>query len=597
MTKKDYTFKDIKVLDEISHIRLNCGMYIGETSNPVHLVEEALDNSLDECLAGFASIIAINIDTKNHVYSVLDNGRGIPIENDVPVIISTKLFSGAKFQDSKTAYEIACGLHGVGLVAVNALSDFLIIEIYRDKKHAVYTFDKAVLKSKKIEDHKGNIPFSTKLQFKPDKKIFENLIPDVDRIRRRLLAASVELENCTFVLNVDDKKEVIKLDKNNYFKNVCLNESDTEISPVINLESDNDGEVLKVMFCYSFSGSPTPRTFSSINLLPVESGGTHVSYFMDIVKELFSIRSKKANVRMQPSDCFIGLRSYISLSLKKPEFSGQTKDKLINRKSYLDKLFSKFKVSLETYFSKNPEQLEFLLSKFAEYRKKLDSKKLKFNGSRFSTKFTKLRDCSSSNGELYVCEGDSAGGSILACRNPQVHAVLPLKGKIPSIVNAVDILKNEEIGELIQALGAGVGSNFDITKLKYEKIICATDADDDGKHIFCLLTIILANLVPDVIKDGHYYLAQTPLYAINKGKTFLPLWNEDSLKKAKEKQEPITRFKGLGELSPWQLKISLLDEKTRHFTKVVFTKDLSKLMKLFSDVQTKRLLLEGKFTM
>jgi len=486
----------------------------------------------------------------------------------------------------------------VGLVAVNALSDFLIIDIYRDKKHAVYTFDKAVIKSKKIEDHKGNIPFSTMVKFKPDKKIFEVLVPDVERLKRRLLIASVELPKCTFVLNIDEKKEVIKLDKHDYFKSICLNNgSDIDLSPTIELESEHDGEVLKVMFCYSFSGSPTPRISSSINLLPVESGGTHVSYFMDIIKDLFSTRAKKVNIRMQPQDCFFGLRSYISLSLKKPEFSGQTKDRLISRKSYLEKLFMKFKSSLENYFSKNPEQLDLLLSKFEEYRKRLDAKKLKSTGSRFSTKFTKLRDCSTSNGELFVCEGDSAGGSILACRNPHIHAILPLKGKIPSIVNAVDILKNEEIGELIQALGTGVGSNFDVSRLKYNKVVAAVDADDDGKHIFCLLTIILANLVPDIIRNGHYYLAQTPLYAINKGKTFVPLWDDGSLKKAKERGEVITRFKGLGELSPWQLKISLLDEKTRHLTRIGFTKDLVKLMKLFSDVATKRLLLEEKFTM
>ena len=596
--KREYTSKDIKVLSEIDHIRQHPGMYVGQTSDPVHLVEEALDNALDEALAGYATIIAVNIDTQANIYSVLDNGRGIPIDKDTPEIISTKLFSGGKFEKSgKSAYEIACGLHGVGLVAVNALSEFLSIEVYRDQKHALYTFDKATLKDKKIEEFKDKVPFSTMVKFKPDKKVFEKLIPDVDRIRRRLLVASIELQNCTFALNVDGNKDVIKLDKNEHFKSSCLNGSDSETSPVINIEVDDESEVLKVMMCNSFSGSPTPKISSSINLLPVESGGTHVNYFMDIIKELFSTRAKKAGFKMQPQDCFFGLRSYISLSLKKPEFSGQTKDKLINRKSYLEKLFQKFKVSLETYFNKNPQELEYLLSKFEEYRRKLDSKKLKSNGTRFATKFTKLRDCSSSKGELFVCEGDSAGGSILACRNPQIHAVLPLKGKIPSIANAQDILKNEEIGELIQSLGTGVESHFDISKLKYDKIVCATDADDDGKHIFCLLTIILANLVPDIIKNGHYYLAQTPLYAINKGKTFIPLWDESSLKKAKEKNEPTTRFKGLGELSPWQLKIALLDEKTRHLTKVYFTIDLPRLMKLFSDVNQKRLLLDGKFSM
>ena len=154
-------------------------------------------------------------------------------------------------------------------------------------------------------------------------------------------------------------------------------------------------------------------------------------------------------------------------------------------------------------------------------------------------------------------------------------------------------MKNQEIGELIQALGTGVGPHFDFTKLKYNKVICSADADEDGGHIFCLLTIILANLVPDIIKNGHYYLAQTPLYAINKGKTFIPLWTKDELEKARKKGEPITRFKGLGELSPWQLKICLLDHGTRHLVKVTYSKDIDKIMKLFSDVSEKRKLLEG----
>jgi len=184
---KAYGAKDVRVLEEVEHIQLNAGMYVGETSNPVHLIEEVLDNALDEALAGHAKIVAVILDTKNSIFSVLDNGRGIPISEDTPIIVSSKLFSGAKFQDKKSAYEISSGLHGVGLVAVNALSDYYTVEVFRNKKHAIYKFEKSKLKYAKIDPkYKGEIPFSTKIEFKPDKKYFETLQPDIERIRRRL---------------------------------------------------------------------------------------------------------------------------------------------------------------------------------------------------------------------------------------------------------------------------------------------------------------------------------------------------------------------------------------------------------------------------
>lgn len=595
MQKNDYSSKNIKVLDEISHIRLNAGMYIGDTSNPVHLVEEALDNALDECLGEHATIVAVNIDTKTNTYCILDNGRGIPIDNDTPVTISTKLFSGAKFQDNKSAYLICSGLHGVGLVALNALSSSYIIEIYRDGKHAKFIFENSKLKEKRIEPFKGEPPYSTKIQFKPDKKIFETLVPDITRIRTRLAVASVELDKVTLVLTVDSNKEIFKLNSLGYFNQECLNDSDNETTKIIDISVSESIESMSVKFCYSLNGTIAPRILSSVNLLPVDSGGTHVNAFLDILKDLFMARAKKVGLKFHPQDSLCGLRAYLTLKLQKPEFSGQTKDKIINRKDYLSKLTAKLKSAIEAFFANDPEQLDLLLNQFADYRKKLDSKKLKAsgNGKRASTKFTKLRDCTSVHGELFITEGDSAGGSLLQCRDPRSHAVLPLKGKIPSIVNAKEILKNQEIGELIQALGTGVGPHFDMSRLKYNKVICSADADEDGAHIFCLLTIILANLVPDIIKNGHYYLAQTPLYAINKGKTFVPLWTKDELDKARKKGEPITRFKGLGELSPWQLKICLLDHGTRHLVKVTYSKDIDQIMKLFSDVSEKRKLLES----
>ena len=591
--KNSYTEKDISVLGEIEHIQLNAGMYVGDTSAPTHLVEEAIDNALDECLAGHASIIAVSINTKDNVCRVIDNGRGIPLSNDTPKIVSTKLFSGAKFQHTKTAYEIVSGLHGIGLVAVNALSEFYIVEVYRDKKHGIFTFENSKLKDKKIEKFTNDKPFSTKIQFKPSSKIFEILQPDIDRIKKRLLVASVELPGTTFVLDVNNNRHVIKTNKQQYFSSFCLARSDTSWSELVSVRSEDNVERIETIFCYSLDGSTSPRVLSSVNLLPVDNGGTHVNYFFDILREIFTTQGKKLGIKFQPQDSLCGLRAYISLYIKKPEFHGQTKDKLVNRKSYFDRLLRRVKQGIEDYFDKNPEQLEKLLGQFEHYRKKLELRKLKpvDNGRRASTKFTKLRDCTSRNGELFITEGQSASGSLIQCRDPRIHAVLPLKGKVPNISNSKDILKNKEVGELIQALGTSIGQDFDISKLRYSKIICATDADPDGMHISSLITMLLAVLVPEVIKQGKYYIAHTPLFAINEGKTFIPLWTDKEVETAIKKKRNISRFKGLGELSPNQLKLCLIDEDKRRLIPLSFSNDINKLIKLFSEASEKRKLL------
>lgn len=590
---KEYTSSDIRVLDEISHIQLNAGMYIGSTEHPGHLIEEALDNALDECLAGYATIIGINIDTKNKEYSVMDNGRGMPIDKDVPITVSSKLFSGAKFQDDKKAYEISSGLHGCGLVAVNALCSEYEIEVYRDGKRALFQWKNTKLVNKEIKAFKGEIPFSTKVKFKPSPKIFESVLPNVDRIRQRLATACSGIpKKIVFALSVDKKRELFKLTVEEHFKNQCINKND-KIAGSIMLTSNSQPEKFNALLTYSLQGSTAPKIMSSINLLPVDGGGTHVNVFYDLLRDFFTAKAKKLGITFQPGDALCGLRCYLMLDLKTPHFEGQTKNRLSNRKNEFDVFVKQLHKQLEDHFKKNEEQLVTILEHFEHYRKKLDSNKHigTTNGKRASTKFTKLRDCSGKNGELFIVEGDSAGGGFVSCRNPKRHAILPLKGKIPSAANAKDILKNKEISELIKALGTGVGPNFDLSKLKYEKVICATDADSDGHHIFCLVTLVLAMLVPEIIKNGHYYLAETPLYAINDKKTFIPIWTEKDLEKAKKSGKHITRYKGLGELNPEQLKVVALDD-TRHLIPIKFTKDMKKIIKLFSSADEKRKLLE-----
>lgn len=591
---KSYSAEDVRVLEEVEHIRLNPGMYIGETSTPVHLIEEALDNALDEALAGYARIIAVIIDTKANKFSVLDDGRGIPLDKDTPITISSKLFSGAKFQDKKSAYQISSGLHGVGLVAVNALSTEYTIEIFRDKRYAIYQFNDAKLKYHKIEPFIGDRPFSTKIEFTPNKKYFHDIKPDLKRIRRRLTTASAELsQDISFVLMIDDHKEVFKLDVLQHFLSSTVGKpKDVQIT---HLKAEKKPEKFEVLFTYEPTGPATPKVMSSVNLLPVDQGGSHVGSFQDVLKDFFLTKAKKLGYEFQPNDILFRLRAYLSLNMIEPKFSGQTKDKLINHKSEFGIFENDFKKQLESFANDQEDLLCEYLSRFQEYRRKLDAKKLKINGSggrRASTQFTKLRDCTSRNGELYIVEGDSAGGSIIQSRDPRLHAVLPLRGKsIPNITTKKGILDNKEVGELVKAIGTGIDPQFDLSKMRYDKIICATDADHDGNHIACLVTMVIAVLLPEIIREGRYFIAQTPLYAINEKKTFIPLWTDKMLEAAREKGRSITRFKGLGELSPHQLKICLLDEGRRNLIQLKYSEQIEELIKLFSSAEEKRKLI------
>ena len=588
---KGYSAKDVRVLEEVEHIRLNPGMYIGETNNPVHLIEEALDNALDEALAGYAKIIAVIIDTKLNKFSVLDDGRGIPIDGDTAITVSSKLFSGAKFQDKKSAYEISSGLHGVGLVAINALSKQYTVEVYRDSKHAFFEFKDSKLKRSQIDPFKEDRPFATKVEFIPDSKFFETLKPNLDRIRRRLTTASAEMSNdISFVLIIDGEKEIFQLGVEDHFAINCLTGKDKVTATFLN--SDRRPEKFHALFAYEVNGTIAPRIISSVNLLPVDSGGTHVLMFQDVLKDFFIAKGKKLGLKFQPNDCLYGLRAYLMLSLVEPKFSGQTKDKLTNRKTDFDKFARDFKAQLEQFAQQQEPLLNEYLERFSEYRKKLDAKKLKktsSGGRRASTQFTKLRDCTSRQGELFIVEGDSAGGSIIQSRDPKFHAILPLRGKsIPNVTTKKNILDNKEVGELIKALGTGVGPEFDIDLLRYDKIICSTDADHDGNHIACLVSMVMGILVPEIVQAGKYFIAQTPLFAINEGKTFIPLWTDEELEQARSKNRKITRFKGLGELSPHQLKICLLDEGTRNLIPIEYSENIDDLIKLFSSAEEKR---------
>jgi DNA gyrase subunit B len=341
----------------------------------------------------------------------------------------------------------------------------------------------------------------------------------------------------------------------------------------------------------------SPKIISSVNLLPVDNGGSHIGSFWDTLKDFFLAKGKKHGFDFQPNDVFFRLRAYLMLSMIEPKFSSQSKDKLINHKSDFHRFERDFKKQLELFAIEKEHVLVDYLERFQEYRRKLDAQKLRKNGTggrRASTQFTKLRDCTSRSGELYIVEGDSAGGSIIQSRDPRLHAILPFQGKsIPNVTTKKSILDNKEVGEIIRAIGTGIDPQFDLSKMRYEKIICATDADHDGNHIACLVTMVIAILLPEIIKEGRYFIAQTPLFAINEKKTFIPLWNDKMLEKARSKGRNIQRYKGLGEMNPSQLKISLLDEGTRNLLPISYSKNINSLIKLFSSAEEKRKLVVG----
>jgi DNA gyrase subunit B len=566
----------ITVLSEIEHIRQRSGMYIGLTENPLHLCYELIDNALDEANAENAKNINLWI-SKNH-FSIIDDGRGIPLHDlngEVAAIVTcTKLFSGAKFD--KHAYKISIGLNGVGLVAVNALSTSMELVVCRDKKKLTATFSKGVLQKKSIQKSVDEVKKSyTKIDFEADPEIFEstNLEPLVPIIEKRLRLAKTALD-CNIFFQSSEVKP--------YTNEELIG------CTVLTAHKSKTHELM--VLGYKLESTNEDINNGAVNLLPVDRG-THIQSLKKIIQEAWSPFIKDRNIR--PADVLIGCSAFISVIVDEPKYSSQTKEQLSSSNPVRLETYKEFVDAIRNYLAGHENQRNILLRKFEDYRASLDRlsstayinsviKLGELDGENVSrnSSVPKLLDCSSPKRdftELYIVEGASAKGPLKSTRNSSIHAILPLKGKILNVIDRdiVSIMDNDEVRSIINGIGAGAYSKFDITRIRYGKIIIMTDADQDGLNILALLIGLFNYAMPELISAGHLYYAQMPLYGYY-DKKFIPVYSEKDLP---PKIKSFQRFKGLGEMNPDQIKEIAFVETVRKLVQVTDPdKEVTKLV-------------------
>ncbi len=604
MAEKKYGASNIKVLEGLEGVRKRPAMYIGGTDKHGlhHLVYELLDNSVDEALAGYCSNINVILH-KDGSCSVEDDGRGIPVETHpiykVPAVqvALTKLHAGGKFD--KDSYKVSGGLHGVGVSCVNALAKKLFIRIKREGKVYEQEYSrgnplnklKVVGKCKKDET-------GTFIKFYPDPEIFSTLEFDYKILETRFremafLNAGLKIK---LLDEIKDKKEEFYAAGGLIEFIKWVNKSKEVLHPKpIYFKKEVDNVSLEVVIQYN-SGYQE-NIFGFVNTINTIEGGTHVSGLKTALTRVINDYVKKKNLLkngdgLVGEDVREGLTVIMSLKIPDPQFEGQTKSKLGNSeiKGYVD---SSVTLSLSEFFEENPGVAKSIIQKIIDSAKaRLAAKKAK-DLVRRKNVFSlgglpgKLADCSSKksdDSELYLVEGESAGGSAKNARNKENQAILPLKGKILNVekANPSRVLSSEEITNMITAIGTGVGESFDLSKLRYKRIIIMTDADVDGEHIKTLLLTFFFRFMPKLIENGHIYVAMPPLYRIRKKKDHYVYSDEELKRETKGVSNPnITRFKGLGEMSSDQLWETTMNPKTRKI-KIIYIEDAVEADRVFS---------------
>ena len=603
----EYGADQIQILEGLEAVRKRPGMYIGSTSGRGlhHLVYEIVDNAVDEALAGYCDTIQVFINKDNSI-TVIDNGRGIPVginhKSGLPAVevVFTILHAGGKFGGG--GYKVSGGLHGVGASVVNALSDWLEVEIYQGGKIYKQRYERGhVCYPLKVDGECPADKTGTKVSFKPDATIFqETTVYEFDVLKQRLREMAFLTKGLKIILTdlrVEEGEDPI-VREFHYEGGIkefvtYLNRSKTALyQDILYFEGTKNGVYVEVAMQHN--DSYTESSYSFVNNINTPEGGTHLIGFRNALTKTFNDYArnnkllKESETNLTGDDIREGLTAIVSVKIEDPQFEGQTKQKLGNTeaRSAVDNIVSE---QLTYFLEQNPTVAKLICEKSILAQRARDAARKARDLTRRKTALEgmslpgKLADCSDkdpANCEIYIVEGDSAGGSAKTARSRATQAILPLRGKILNVEKArLDkIYANAEIKAMITAFGTGIHEDFDISKLRYHKIIIMTDADVDGAHIATLLLTFIYRFMPELIKQGYVYMAQPPLYKLEKNKKVWYAYSDDELNAilaevGRDQNNKIQRYKGLGEMDPEQLWETTMDPEKRILLRVTMNEE------------------------
>jgi len=601
----EYGADQIQILEGLEAVRKRPGMYIGSTSarGLHHLVYEIVDNAVDEALAGYCDTINVSINPDNSV-TVVDNGRGIPVglnhKAGIPAVevVFTILHAGGKFGGG--GYKVSGGLHGVGASVVNALSVWLEVEIYNEGKIYKQRYERGkTMYSLKVVGECDPDKTGTKVTFLPDGEIFEETVFEYDVLKQRLREMAFLTKGLKIILQ-DLREDEIREHTFHYEGGIkefvtYLNKSKTPLyDQIIYCEGEKDGVVVEMAMQHNDSYSD--NTYGFVNNITTPEGGTHIEGFRKALTKTFNEYARKNKLlkdnepNLSGDDIREGLTAIVSVKIGEPQFEGQTKQKLGNSEARgaVDNIVG---TQLEIFLEQNPSVAKQTVEKSlmaqrareaARKARDLTRRKSALEGMSLPGKLADCSDKNPENCEIYIVEGDSAGGSAKTARQRATQAILPLRGKILNVEKArLDkIYANAEIKAMITAFGTGIHEDFDISKLRYHKIIIMTDADVDGAHISTLLLTFLYRFMPDLIREGYVYLAQPPLYKLEKNKKVWYAYSDEELNEiltevGRDSNNKIQRYKGLGEMDADQLWETTMDPEHRVLLRVTMDDETS----------------------